>query len=188
MKIVIAVTGASGVVLAKKLLENLKKEEEHETHLIISENAKKVISHELSKKESNFEKLATCFYKENDLNSRLASSSFLLDSMVIVPCSMKTLAAIANGFSDNLIARCAENILKFNKKLILVPRDTPLSFSAIENMKKLKIAGAIILPPNMAYYYKPKTIEDVTNFFVGKILDAIGIKNNLYRRWEGRRK
>ncbi|MEM4347362.1 MAG: UbiX family flavin prenyltransferase [Candidatus Altiarchaeota archaeon] len=179
MKIVVAITGASGVIVAKKLLENLK---EHETHLIITENAKKVISYELPNEK--LEKLASFFYDENDLNSRLSSSSFIADAMVIVPCSMKTLAAIANGFSENLVSRCAENFLKCNRKLIVVPRDTPLSLSAIENMRKLKLAGAIILPMNVAYYHKPKSVDDITNFFVGKILDMLNLENKLYRRWK----
>jgi len=180
MRIVVAVTGASGVVIARNLLKNLK---EHEIHLIISKNAKKVINAELPPKERNLKKFADFFYDSEDLNSKLASSSFILDAMIVVPCSLKTLASIANGLSDNLISRCAENILKFNKKLILVVRDTPLSLAAIENMRKAKVAGAIILPANIAYYYKPKNVEDVTNFFVGKILDALSIDHKLYRRW-----
>lgn len=184
MKIAVGVTGASGVIIAKKLLENLK---EHETYLIISKSAKKVIFHELSSsEEEEIRKLAKFFYEEDDLEAKISSSSFTLDSMIIVPCSMKTLAAIAHGFSSNLITRCAENILKFNRTLIMVPRDTPLSLSAIENMKKLKLAGAIVLPPNMAYYYSPKSVSEVTNFFVGKILDALKLEHNLYERWEGR--
>lgn len=179
MKIVVAVTGASGAVIAQRLLENLK---EHETHLIISKTAKKVIDYEIGS-EKEIKKLAKFFYEEDDLTAKLSSSSFILDAMIIVPCSMKTLAAIANGFSQNLITRCAENFLKCNRKLIVIPRDTPLSLAAIENMKKVKIAGAIVLPANVAYYHKPKKVDDITNFFVGKILDVLNIKHNLYKRW-----
>lgn len=179
MRIVIAITGASGAVLGKRLLENLKGEE---THLIVSESAKKIIEYELESLEE-ITKLATHTYKEEELHSSIGSSSQPVDSMVIIPCSLKTLSAVANGFSDNLITRCAENILKMGKKLVVVPRDTPLSLAAIENMKKLKLAGALIVPPNMAYYYKPETLDDVTNFFVGKVLDSLGIENSLYRRW-----
>ncbi len=179
MKIVVAVTGASGVVIAERLLENLK---EHETHLIISETAKKVIAFELGS-EKKLRKIAKFFYDEKDMEAKLASSSFILDAMVVVPCSMKTLAAIANGFSQNLITRCAENFLKCNRKLIIVPRDTPLSLPAIENMRKIKIAGAIVLPANVAYYHKPKTVDDITNFIVGKILDVLNMNHKLYRRW-----
>jgi len=102
---------------------------------------------------------------------------------VVVPCSMKTLSAIANGYADNLIVRAAENVLKMGRKLVVVPRDTPLSLAAIENMRRLKLAGAIVLPPNVAYYFGPKTIDDVTDFMAGKILDALGVGHELYRRW-----
>jgi 4-hydroxy-3-polyprenylbenzoate decarboxylase len=184
MRIVVGVTGASGAIIAKRLLEVLQTGKTHEIHLIISESGKLVIEEELG--EGSLEKLtklADFYYDENDLKSKLASSSFLIDAMIIIPCSMKTLAAIALGYSANLITRCAENLLKFNRKLILVPRDTPLSLSAIENMKKAKLAGAIILPLNIAFYYKPKHLEEIINFFVGKILDSLDIENNLYKRW-----
>ncbi len=184
MRIIIAITGASGITLADKLLKFLKITK-HEIHLIISESAKKVIKHELDNIEET-EKLADFLYTEDDLESRISSSSYRVDAMVIIPCSMKTLSAIANGFSDNLITRSAENILKLGKKLVVVPRDTPLTLAAIDNMKKLKLAGAVILPPNMAYYYKPKTIDDVTNFFVGKVLDVLGIEHKLYKKWMGK--
>lgn len=180
MKIVIGVTGASGVVLAQELLKNLKS---HETHLIISSSAKKIIKHESNSLEK-IKSLANFYYHENDLEAKISSSSNLLDAMVIVPCSMKTLSSIANGFSNNLITRVAENMLRFNQKLILVPRETPLSLAALENMVKVKKAGAILIPPNMAYYYQPKNLSDVNNFFLGKILDSLRIKHNLYRRWK----
>ncbi len=182
MKIVIGITGASGVILARELLKNLKN---HETHLIVSKPAKKVVKYELGSL-GKIKNLANFCYEENELEAKISSSSSLLDAMVIVPCSMKTLSAIANGFSHNLIIRCAENILRFNKKLILVPRETPLSLAALENMRKAKIAGAIILPPNLAYYHKPKSLQDIDNFFVGKILDSLEINHKLYRRWKGK--
>ena len=184
MRFIIAVTGASGSILGKRLLWFLK-ENGHEVHLVISESAKKVIKYELGNVKE-MEKAADFLYSEDDMESRIASSSYRIDAMVIIPCSMKTLSAIANGFSDNLVARSAENFLKLGKKLVVVPRDTPLTLAAIENMRKLKLAGAIILPPNMAYYYKPKTVDDVTNFFVGKVLDSLGIEHDLYRKWKGR--
>lgn len=183
MRVIIAVTGASGITLADKLLKFLKITK-YEIHLIISESANKVIKHELP--EFHAEKLADFLYKEDDLEARISSSSYRVDAMVIIPCSMKTLSAIANGFSDNLITRSAENILKLGKRLVVVPRDTPLTLAAIDNMKKLKLAGAVILPPNMAYYYKPRTVDDVTNFFVGKILDVLDIEHKLYKKWKGR--
>ncbi len=180
MKLIIAITGASGSIIGKRLAEVLRN---HEIHLIISKSAEKVMKYELQDCKS-IKKLSEFNYGEDEIQARISSSSQLVDAMVIAPCSMKTMAAIANGFSHNLITRCAENILKSGKKLIVVPRDTPLSLQAIENMRKLKLMNAIILPPNMAYYYKPKTVDDVTNFFVGKILDALDIEHNLYNKWE----
>lgn len=182
MKIAIGITGASGIIIAKELLKNLK---EQETHVVVSQNAKKIIPHELGSLPK-IKNLANFFYEDHNLEAKISSSSFILDAMVIVPCSMKTLSAIAHGFSHNLITRCAENILRFNKKLILVPRETPLSLPALENMKKAKIAGAIILPPNVAYYPQPQSLEDMNNFLVGKILDSLEIKHNLYQRWKGK--
>ena len=181
MKIIVAVTGASGIILGERLLKEMKRLD-YETHLIVSESASKVARHE-NVKPASLKKLASFVYDESDLSARIASSSFTVDAMVVVPCSMKTLSAIANGFADNLIVRAAENCLKMGWKLVVVPRDTPLSLSAIENMRKIKISGGIVLPPAVAYYPKPKTINDVTDFFIGKILDVLGVEHNLYKRW-----
>ncbi len=156
-----------------------------EVHLIVSKAAESIIDYELG---DEAELPATARYSESDWDSPLASSSFcaLLDAMAVVPCSMKTLAGIAKGYADNLIIRVAENILRLGKKLVIVPRETPLSLADIENMRHLKLAGAIVLPPVVAYYYKPKTIEDVTDFLVGKVLDVLGLEHDLYKRWEGK--
>ena len=181
MGVIVAVTGASGAVIAMRLLEVLK-EKRIETHLIISDAGKKVLGYELGNSDE-IRSLSTFHYGENEIDAGIASSSNPVDAMVIVPCSLKTLSAVANGFCDNLITRCAENMLKLNQKLVVMPRDTPLSLAAIENMRKLKLSGAIILPPNMAYYYKPETVDDVTDFFAGKILDALGIEHSVYRKW-----
>ncbi|MBN2015166.1 MAG: UbiX family flavin prenyltransferase [Candidatus Altiarchaeota archaeon] len=179
MKIIVAVTGTSGVILAGRLLDSLKK---HETFLVVSETARKVAEYEDVSIEA-MERLANHVYAEGELDADIASSSNPVDAMVVIPCSMKTLSAIANGFSSNLITRSAENVLKTGRKLVVVPRDTPLSLAAINNMRKLRLAGALIVPPNMAYYFKPKKLDDVTNFFVGKVLDSLGLEHDLYRRW-----
>ncbi len=181
MRIIVAITGASGAVIAERLLDVLKKKR-IETHLIISEAGKRVMDYEL-KNFREIRGLSTFQYDENEIDAGIASSSNRADAMVIVPCSLKTLSAVANGFCDNLITRCAENMLKLNRRLVVVPRDTPLSLAAIGNMRKLKLAGAVILPPNMAYYYKPESVDDVTDFFAGKILDSLEIEQDLYRRW-----
>ncbi|MFH1835598.1 MAG: UbiX family flavin prenyltransferase [Methanobacteriota archaeon] len=183
MKIIVAITGASGVILGQRLLEELGRSG-HETHLIVSEGARAVAKFEEGKSVDEIKKLASKSYSENELTASIASSSFLVDAMVVVPCSMKTLSAIANGFADNLIVRAAENALKMGWKLVVVPRDTPLSLAAIENMRKVKLAGGIILPPAVAYYPNPKRIQDVTDFFVGRILDVLRVDHELYKRWK----
>jgi 4-hydroxy-3-polyprenylbenzoate decarboxylase len=182
MKIIVAVTGTSGVAIAVRLLENLK---DHDTYLIVSDMAGKVAKFE-GIDLAGMKKLAKNFYNENELDADIASSSNPVDCMVVVPCSMKTLSAVAHGFCGNLITRSAENVLKMGRRLVLVPRDTPLSLAAIENMRNAKLAGAVILPPNMAYYYNPETVDDVTDFFAGKILDVLGLGHDLYRRWDRR--
>lgn len=176
MRLIVALTGASGVVIGQRLLENLR---EHEVHLIVSRAARRVMAYELVSPELP----AAACYQEDDLEAPLTSSSFLPQGMVIVPCSMKTLAGVALGYTDNLIARAADNVLRLGRPLVVVPRETPLSLAALENMRRLRLAGGIILPPNMAYYYQPRTVDDVTNFFVGKILDVLGLEHSLYRRW-----
>jgi len=178
MRIVVAITGASGAAIGVRLLENLT---DHEVHLILSASGEAVIAQELGRVELP----ASYRYRAHQIGARLASSSFLTDAMVIVPCSMKTLSAIANGFADNLIVRAAEIMLRTNRPLVLVPRETPLSLMAIENMWRVRLAGGTILPPMVGYYAAPQTIDDVTNFFVGKILDVLRIEHQLYRRWKG---
>lgn len=177
-RIVVAMTGASGAAIGVRLLENLA---EHEVHLILSAGSRAVIAQEVGQVALP----ASYCYEADQIGACLASSSFLTDAMVIAPCSMKTLSAIATGFADNLIVRVAEIMLRTNRPLVLVPRETPLSLMAIENMRMVRLAGGIILPPMVGYYAAPQTIHDVTDFFVGKILDVLGIEHHLYRRWQG---
>lgn len=181
MKLIIAITGASGIIYAKKLLETTKKYE-IETHLIITKNAKTVARHEIGEPRQ-LENLASYNYEPNDLSSPLASGSFETDAMIIVPSSMKTISAIAHGFSSNLVTRAADVHLKERRKLIIVPRETPLNTIHLENMTKLSQMGVVILPAMPAFYHKPKNVEEVTNFIVGKILDQLGLDNKLYNRW-----
>jgi 4-hydroxy-3-polyprenylbenzoate decarboxylase len=181
MKIVVAITGASGVIIGFRLLEELA-QKGRSVYGIISENAKAIITHELGE---NFKYPSQIiYYNDNNIMAPLNSSSFKLDAMIVAPCSMKTLAAIATGYSHTLITRTAENIIRTNSKFILIPRETPLSATALKNMLHLRREGAIIFPPAVAYYHQPKSIDDITNFFVGKILDLLDIENDLYQRWE----
>lgn len=182
-KIVIGISGASGSILGIKLLEFLKKSGD-ETHLIMTDTAKHILEHETDYKVEDVEKLATYKYNNNDFFSVVASGSFKADAMVIIPCSMKTMAGIANGFSDNLLLRTADVFLKERRKLILVPREMPFSSIHTENLDKLSKAGTIIIPAMITLYSKPKNIDEMLNHIVGKVLDILEIKNNIYKRWK----
>lgn len=181
MKIVIGITGASGVVYGVSLLNYLRKMAD--TYLILSDNAKKIIGYEVGKNTIQIKKLATHYYENDDLFAPIASGSVKFDAMVIAPCSMSTLSKIACGISDNLITRAASVCLKERRKLIIVPRETPLSTIQLKNMAALSEAGALILPAMPAFYPKPKNVDDIINFTVGKILDALEIDHNIYLRW-----
>jgi len=183
MRVAVCITGASGAVYAKRLIDYLEKRVE--LSVVISEDARKVFRDELSLDFLEFiENKSLKLYENGDFYSPLASGSHILDSCVVVPCSMKTLSAIANGFAENLICRCADVCIKEKRKLVVVPRETPLSAIHLENMLKLARLGVVVLPPSPAFYGKPKTISDIVDFVVGRILDSIGIENDLYKRWE----
>lgn len=182
MRLVVAITGASGAILGIRLIEELKKAGV-EAHLILSQWAKETINIETNYTIMQLEQMPDYFYSENDQKALISSGSYKTDGMVIIPCSMKTLAAIAHGFSHNLIARAADVTLKENRKLVLVPRETPMHGIHIRNMLQLSDMGAVILPPNVAFYTKPQTVDDVINHIVGKVMDIFSIENNLYNRW-----
>ncbi len=180
MEIIVAITGASGVEIGVRLLEVLSAQPDHRVHLLISEGGRAVLAHELGR---DLPLPATYHWPVDDLAAPIASSSRAPDAMVVAPCSMKTLSAIAHGYAADLIGRAAEIMLRLDRPLVLMPRETPLSLPAIENMRLARLAGAILLPPMVAYYPRPQTVADVTDFFVGKVLDVLGLEHNLYRRW-----
>jgi len=184
MRLVIAITGCSGVIYGVRLLEVCRKLGV-ETDLIVSQAAEKLLKLELGKNVEDIRKLAARNYPQDDLAAPLASGSVKTDGMVIAPCSMKTLGAIASGIADNLITRAADVTLKEGRPLVLVPRETPLNLIHLENMVRLKLAGATILPAMPGFYHKPKEISEMVDFIVGKILDALGVEHKLYRRWQG---
>jgi 4-hydroxy-3-polyprenylbenzoate decarboxylase len=182
--IVIAITGASGVVYGKRLLEVLKDLNE-ETALVITDPAKIILEYELGIGIDEMKNLATEYYPPKDLTSSINSGSFQFDSMVIAPCTMKTLSAIANGYANNAVTRAADVTLKERRKLVIVPRETPMRSVHLENMLKISGEGGIILPAMPGFYHKPQSIEEIVDFVVGKILDVLGIENNMFERWNG---
>jgi len=182
--LIVAITGASGVIYGKRLLEVLR-ERKVETHLLVSKAAEKVIKHELETTKEELEKLASYAYDDEDLTTPIVSGSFKTDGMIIIPCSMKTLAGIAHGYSENLILRAADVTLKEKRKLILVPRETPLNVVHLRNMLDLASQGVSIVPAMPAYYHKPEKIEDLVDFVVGKVLNLLGIEHKLFESWSG---
>jgi 4-hydroxy-3-polyprenylbenzoate decarboxylase len=182
-KIVIGFSGASGIIYGIRLLEVLHSIN-IQTFLIVSEWAKKNIEIETDKTLEYVKSLSSINYDNFKLDASVSSGSFLHDGMVIVPCSMKSLSSIANGYDDTLISRAASVTLKESRKLILVPRETPLSRIHLENMIKVQDAGAIILPAMPGFYHKPSTINEIVDHLVGKILDQLRIKHDLFTRWK----
>ena len=173
MKLVVAITGASGIELGKKFIEYLPKD--IEVHLITSNNALTV---------NHFEHSNITFHDNSNIASSIASGSFKVDVTVVIPCSMNSLAKIAYGIADNLVTRTASVALKEQKKLLLAPRELPFSAIALENMEKLAKLGVIIAPPVMGFYSESQTIEEMERFIIGKWYDVLGIENNLYKRWK----
>jgi len=184
MRLIVAITGASGAIYGKRLLEVLRNKK-IETYLIVSKAAEKVIEHELEIPKGDLEKLASHAYNADDLNAPVVSGSFKTDGMVIIPCSMKTLAGICHGYSSNLILRAADVTLKEKRKLVLVPRETPLSIIHLRNMLDLVKQGVVVLPAMPAYYHKPKNVDSLADFVVGKVLDILEIDHEIFRRWAG---
>jgi 4-hydroxy-3-polyprenylbenzoate decarboxylase len=186
---IIAITGASGCLYALKLIEILQESAEvTKVNIIVSESAHHVITNEIESEWASFKKQNTknkkihC-YSPKDFSASFASGNAYADAMIIVPCSMKTIAGIASGYSSNLILRAADVMLKENKKLILVPRETPLNYIHLKNLLLLKKAGAIILPAMPAFYFKPSTINDLIEFIVAKILKQLHITHSIEKIW-----
>jgi len=185
MRLIVGITGASGVVYGIRLLEILKKYNV-KIYLIITKWAKKTIKLETEFKIEYVYSLAEQVFSNKDLAASISSGSFPTNGMIIAPCSMKTLAGIANGYSDNLVVRTADVTLKEGRKLLLMVRETPLNVIHLDNMQKLAQAGVIIMPPVPSFYTKPKTVDDIVNHTVGHVLDLFGISGtHLTKRWSG---
>ncbi len=182
MRLVIGMTGSTGVIYGVRALEVLR-ECKIETHLVITEWAKKCLTMETDYKIDYVKVLATSYSDDSNLAAGISSGTYKTDGMIVVPCSMKTLSSIANGYDETLVARAAGVTLKESRKLVLVPRETPLTAINLENMLKLARLGVVILPPVPGFYTKPKSIEQIIDHTVGKCLDQFGIEHNLYKRW-----
>ncbi len=182
MKIVVAVTGASGVVYGYELLKTLKRLG-HETYVVVTRRAEEIARYELGIGIEEFRRHAHHMYGEDELDAPIASGSYPIDAVVVAPCSMKTLAAIASGYAHNLVTRVVDVALKERRRVVLVIRETPYNIIHIRNMLTAAEAGAVILPASPAFYIRPKTVKDLVMFIVGKVLDVLGIEHNLYRRW-----
>lgn len=187
-RLIVAITGASGAIYGIRLLQVLKGSGTRiETHGIITAAGLANLKIENSMTTEDFVRLCTRTYDEGDIGASIASGSFLTSGMAIVPCSMGTLARVSHGISDNLITRAADVCLKEGRKLVLVPRETPLDVVHIRNMMIAAEAGAVILPAMPGFYHRPKGIEDLVDHIVGKVLDCYGIEHSLFRRWSGDR-
>lgn len=182
MRLIIGITGSTGVIYGIRMLEVLKKLDV-ETHLIMSEWGEKCITMETEHSVDYVKSLASSISDEKNMASSVSSGTHKVNGMIVAPCSMKTLSAIANGYDDTLVARAASVTIKESRKLILMVRETPLSAIHLENMLKLSRLGVVILPPVTEFYTKPKTLDDVVNHGVGKCLDQFDLEHNLYPRW-----
>lgn len=181
-RIVVGISGASGVIYGARLLEVLK-DKDYETHLIISESGKLNFEIETQYKASEIEAMADQVWDHKNMAASLASGSFITEGMVVVPCTIKTLSGIANSYNENLIVRAADVTLKEKRKLVLVVRETPLHKGHLRLMTMAADMGAHILPPVPSFYHQPKNIEDIIDQTIGKIFDYIGIQHDLFKRW-----
>ncbi len=181
-RIVVGISGASGVIYGARLLEVLR-DTDYETHLIISESGKLNFEIETQYKAADIESMADRVWDHKNMAASLASGSFITEGMVVVPCTIKTLSGIANSYNENLIVRAADVTLKEKRKLVLVVRETPLHKGHLRLMTMAADMGAHILPPVPSFYHQPKSIEDIIDQTIGKVFDFIGIQHDLFNRW-----
>ena len=186
MNIIIGINGATGVVYGIRLLQVLSAIKEIETHLIISPAGVQTIELESETKIDEVRALASHWHRIDDIGACVASGSFRNAGMIIAPCSMKTLAALAHSYADNLLTRAADVTLKERRRLLLLVRETPLHLGHLRNMVRVAEMGGILMPPVPAFYHKPHTLQDIIDHSVGKALDLFGIEHHLFSRWQGR--
>lgn len=184
-RLIIGISGASGVVYGIRLLEKLNDQDDVETHLVMSSTGRMNIQLETDWQIKEVEQLADVVHRNNDIGATIASGSYQTTGMIVAPCSMKTLSGIVNSYADNLLCRAADVMLKERKRLILVPRETPLHVGHCRLLHRAAKMGIDIVPPMPAFYNRPKTVDDIINHTVGRILDLIGIESGMVRRWAG---
>lgn len=184
MKIVVGITGASGSIYALRLIEVLR-QLGHEVHAVVTDSGWQVLDYECGVSREDLAARVDVLYDNANVGAAIASGSFKVDAMVVLPCSMKTVASIAHSLSDNLLTRAADVMLKEGRKLVLVPRETPMHAIHLENLLKLAQLGVKIVPAAPGFYHKPQTIEDLVDMLVGKICDQLGVDVDLFVRWEG---
>jgi len=186
-RIVVAITGATGAVYGVRLLQRLGACPGVETHLVVSEAATLTLHQEVGLQRRDVEALAHVVHKNREIGASIASGSFQTDGMVIAPCSMKTLAAVAHGLSDNLVARAADVILKERRRLVLMVRETPFNLAHLRNMTAVTEMGGIVFPPLPSFYNRPASIDEMVDHTVARVMDLLGVDNSLAPRWGGMR-
>jgi 4-hydroxy-3-polyprenylbenzoate decarboxylase len=183
-RLIVGMTGSTGAVFGIRLLEALK-HADVESHLIISKWAQRTIEHETKHNVEQVRALATVVHSQGDMGASISSGSFITEGMVVIPCSVRTLGGIANGYGEHLVHRAADVILKERRRLVLVVRETPLSEVHLENMLKLARMGVVMLPPMPAFYNHPQTVDDIVDHIVFRVLDQFGIATPSAKRWDG---
>src|SRR2546421_3460693 len=184
-RLIVGITGATGAVYGVRLLEALKQAGDWESHAILSDAGALNLWHELKLKRKDLERLADFAHHPKDIAATIASGSFITEGMVIAPCSMKTLAAVAHAHADDLVSRAADVVLKERRRLVLLPRETPLNLAHLRNMVSVTEMGGIVFPPVPAFYALPTTLDDRAAHTVGRILDLFGVRSTKVKRWQG---
>src|SRR6478672_6434565 len=184
-RLIVGITGATGAIYGVELLRTLKSLEDWESHVVLSDAGALNLWHELKMRRKDLEKLATVAHNPRDIAAAIASGSFLTEGMVIAPCSMKTLAAVAHAHADDLLSRAADVVLKERRRLVLVPRETPLNLAHLRNMTAVTEMGGIIFPPVPAFYAKPKSLDELVAHSVARVLDLFGVHSAKLARWQG---
>ncbi len=184
-RLIVAITGATGAVYGVRLLQQLAATPGVETHLVVTDAAALTLHQEMGMQRRDVEAIAHVVHKNRDIGASIASGSFQSDGMIVAPCSMKTLASVAHGLSDNLVARAADVVLKERRRLVMMVRETPFNLAHLRNMTAVTEMGGIVFPPLPSFYHKPASIEEMVEHTVGRVIDLFGLEHGLAPRWGG---